>query len=54
MYKIFECKNCNGNGYLIVKNVKCNGKYRFERKVCSKCKGTGLIRELISYLDDMI
>jgi DnaJ-class molecular chaperone len=48
MYKVYDCKVCNGNGYLIIKNSKCNGKYRFERVKCEECNGSGIIRKIIN------
>lgn len=43
MYKVYECKPCQGKGYVIIRGKK----YRFQRFRCAYCNGKGTIREQI-------
>ena len=47
MYKVSVCLNCGGTGYFIIKDSTPNALSWYIRIECVKCKGTGLIKEVI-------
>lgn len=49
MKKVKECENCEGKGYITIKNEKptFNDWLRYRREICTVCKGKGKITEEI-------